>query len=322
MKKIVTLTLNPALDKSATVAELVPERKLRCDRPYFNAGGGGINVARVVRRLGGEALSLFLSGGPAGQHLEALLAQEKVPYQAIPIRGWTRENLTVVVTSTQQQYRFLMPGPQVQADEGTQVLHILRKALTGAHYLVASGSLPPGLSPDFYGKVAQLAHEQGVRFILDTSGEPLLHAARQGVYLLKPNLNELASLTGRDSIDAPTQERLARQLLEQNMCQVAVVSLGPRGAMVVTSEGIAYVAAPTVKPRGTVGAGDSLVGGLVWCLANGDALLDAVQYGVACGSAATLHAGTELCRKEDADRLFQWVRTSAVAQPASSPTFR
>lgn len=311
MSRILTLTLNPAIDKSTTVAGLVPEHKLRCTPPVYQPGGGGINVARALRRLGTASTAVYLAGGHSGAFFSELLAAESLDTQVVPIAEPTRESFVVVDTTTNQQYRFGMDGPLVSEAEWQACLDVVARQ-TGVEYLVASGSLPPGVPADFYARLAKLAHQMGMRMILDTSGEPLRQAAEACVFLLKPNLNELAKLAGVEKLELDDVDDAARDLVRRSCAELVVVSLGPQGALLVSRDELVYAPAPTVKKLSTVGAGDSMVAGLTRALTQGRPLADVVRYGVACGSAATMHPGTELCHPEDVERLFGAMRVRSL----------
>lgn len=307
MKSIVTITLNPAIDKSTSADHIVPEHKIRCAKPKFEAGGGGINVSRAIKKLDGDSLAIFPAGGPPGMLLQDILQKEGVKYQAVPVTQWTRENFIVVDSSTNSQYRFGMPGHELTEAEATACLDALRTITPKPAYVVASGSLPPGLSPDFFARIARVAKELGARFVLDTSGEPLKLAANEGVYLLKPNLGELSKLAGVETIETEGVHKYARQIIDKGNCEVVAVSLGPGGAMLITKDLIEHVPAPTVRKRSTVGAGDSMVAGMVLSLALEKSLPEMIRYGVACGTAATMNSGTELCKKSDVEYLYEWI---------------
>jgi 6-phosphofructokinase 2 len=308
MHKILTITINPALDKSTHVKRVLPEKKLRCDEPTYEPGGGGINVSRAIRKLGGTSSAWLLSGGPAGEKLCDLLKEEGVEYWSGQTKSWTRENLMVMEDSTGDQFRFGMPGPKIEESEWQQVLDKLEKLEQVPEFVVASGSLAPGVPDDFYYQMAVIAHKRNFKLIVDTSGEALVKAAGEGLYLIKPNLGELAKLAGKDHISALEQEEFAMQVLNEGKCKVLVVSLGPRGAMLASKEsGIHYVVPPTVKLLSAVGAGDSMVAGIVMSLLRGCPLEEVVRYGVAAGTAATMTPGSELCRKEDTEEIYQWL---------------
>jgi len=304
--KIVTLTLNPALDKSTTVPNLVAEQKLRCGPLRIDAGGGGINVSKGIMRLGGESVAVFPTGGQNGSSLCKLLEDSGLKISPLTVEGETRENLSVLETSSNAQYRFTMPGLQLTENQADECLEMIKKL--NPDYIVASGSLPPGLPVTYYEKVARFAKDIDARFVLDTSGEALQAAADEGVFLLKPNLSELSALAGVEHLQMNAVDDAALKIIEQGKCAVVVVSLGPQGALLVTKEGFEHIPAPTVKKQSTVGAGDSMVAGMVWALNAAKSYREMAQIGVACGSAATMNAGTELFHTAEVWRLLEWIR--------------
>lgn len=303
MAQIITVTFNPCIDKSTTIPALAPEKKLRCSEPRFEPGGGGINVARAIKKLGGEATAIYPAGGYSGNFLNELMHQEEVPVKVVPAQSHTRENLIVMDTSTNQQYRFGMPGSILLESEWKECLRLVEED-NEVNYIVASGSLTPGVPVDVYARLAAIAKKKAARFIVDTSGEALMEAAKEGVYLLKPNLAELSSLVGKEEIDAEYIDDVAREVIAKGQCEIIITSMGPGGAMLVTKDEIFQVTPPVVRRKSTVGAGDSMVAGVVLSLSRGWEVSDALKYGVAAGTAATLNPGTELCRLEDVQRLY------------------
>ena len=304
MKKIITLTLNPALDKSISVARLVPEKKLQCSDAKVEPGGGGINVSRAIHKLGGESEAVFLSGGYTGKHFETLMTRERIHSVALPVQGDMRENFVVLDTSADLQYRFGMQGPMVTEEEWKQVLtHIQNE--TAIDYIVASGSLPPGVPVDYFGRLAVIAQQKNAKLIVDTSGEALQHAVKEGLFLIKPNLGELSNLYGKEKLAKEEILNAARSIIAGGGCEVMVVSMGAEGAMLITHDKRLQVKSPKVIIQSTVGAGDSMVGAMVLALSQEWSMEDVLYYGVAAGTAATLNAGTELCKKEDTERLFK-----------------
>ena len=314
---IVTLTMNPAIDVSTSVDYVIPDEKLRCGAPTYEAGGGGINVARATRRLGGDALALFPAGGPAGLLLGSLLAAEGVPHRAIPIAAWTRENLNATETVTNRQFRFLMPGPVLAEGEWQAMLAALAALEPCPRFLVVSGSLPPGAPVDFYARVAEGARRSGMKMVLDASGEPLRRAVRAGVYMLKPSLHEFEELTGERGADESRLPLLGRRLVEDKCCEVLVLSLGARGVLWMSQTERGRLGTPAVPVKSSVGAGDSMVAGIVLALSRGQALRDAVAFGVAAGAASVMNPGTELCHPDDVRRLYTEI-TAGIASPSSS----
>lgn len=301
MSSIVTVTFNPAIDKSTTIPALMAEKKLRCTPPIFEPGGGGLNVARAIHQLGGEALAIYPAGGYSGKFLTELMKRAGVDSDVVETKTHSRENLIVLDKSTNQQYRFGMPGSELRKEEWEELLK--RVEASGAEYIVASGSLSPGIPIDIFGRLAALSRKMGSRLIVDTSGEALKKAVEVGVYMIKPNLGELSSLVGKEEVSHESIDQIARQILGEGKCEVILVSMGAAGARLVTKTDSLQIVPPIVKKLSTVGAGDSMVAGMVLKLSQGAELKYAAQYGVACGTAATLNPGTELCKKEDAEKL-------------------
>ncbi|CAN1550468.1 FruK Fructose-1-phosphate kinase and related fructose-6-phosphate kinase (PfkB) [Flavobacteriaceae bacterium] len=303
---IVTLTVNPALDKSTHFKGLVAEQKIRCSAPRFDAGGGGINVTKAISRLGGTSLAVFTSGGPLGKMLEELVAKESIDFQAIPIQTWTRESFVAVDENTNSQYRFGFTGGEITNEEEQAFLDAI--ANLKPKFMVASGSLNEGLSTDFYQKVAEIAKKSNSKLIVDTSGEALKKVLETGAYLIKPNVGELAKLIGVERLEMEEVNEAAKQIIAKGGAEIVVVSLGPQGAVLVTKDNYEFVPAPNVAKKSTVGAGDSMVGGMVWALSQNKSLKEVIRWGVACGSAATMNEGTQLFKGSDAKRLFDWLK--------------
>jgi len=304
---ILTITLNPAIDKSTTVDRFVPEQKLRCTAARYDAGGGGLNVSKALQRLGGQSQALFSAGGPPGQLLQELVRKAGLSFRVIETADWTRENFTVTETASNAQYRFNLPGPTLSPGEAAAWLDTLATLDFRPAYVVASGSLPNGVPTDFYAQIARTVRQGGGRFILDTSGQPLVEAANVGVFLLKPNLGELCALVGVDALETADIDDAARSIIARGDCEVVVVSMGPQGAMLVTKDFCEHVPAPSVRKLSTVGAGDSMVAGMTWALSQGKDYRQMIRQGVACGSAATMNPGTELFQPQDAQRLLDWI---------------
>jgi 6-phosphofructokinase 2 len=303
---IVTLTVNPALDKSAHFRGLVPEQKIRCEEPRYDAGGGGVNASKAIARLEGESLCVFTSGGPIGLMLEELVRKDSIAFKAIKTTNWTRESFVAVDDNTNSQYRFGFPGSPISETEKNDIIQTIQELKP--KFLVLSGSLNEGLPTDFYQHIAYLAKQSGSKVIVDTSGEALQKVLETGVYLIKPNVGELAKLIGVERLEMGEVVHAAQKLIEKGSAEIVVVSLGPQGAVLVTATQTEFVPAPNVVKKSTVGAGDSMVGAMVWALSQNKNLKEVVQWGVACGSAATMNEGTQLFKLEDAKRLFEWLQ--------------
>jgi 6-phosphofructokinase 2 len=311
MAEIVTLTPNPAIDLSMSVDRIVPMRKLRCAPQRRDPGGGGVNVARVVKRFGGEVEAILPVGGFTGQMLRRLIDDEEIQNRVIEAQAETREDFSVSELSTSQQYRFVMPGLPLREAEWRECLEALAATLPQPKFVVGSGSLPPGVPNDFYAQAAEIAQKLGAKFILDTSGAPLAAALEHRVYLIKPNLREMSDLAGAELANQNDWIDAARQYIEAGHVELVALSLGHLGALLVTREQALRSQALPIKPVSAVGAGDSFLGAMVFSLAEGNSLADAFRLGVAAGSAALINEGTELCRPEDVYRL----RSLATIEP-------
>lgn len=313
MTLVVTLTLNPAIDVSTSTERVEPTRKLRCAPGRRDPGGGGINVARVARRLGAEAVAIYPAGGITGRLLQQLVDREEVRSLVVPATGETREDFTVLEAASGEQYRFVLPGPHLHGVEWMACLKTLADMAVKPDIVCVSGSLPPGVPDDFYARVAEIVASWGVRLALDCAGAPLRAALEERIFLIKPNLRELAELTGQSLDDDASRVRACRDLITTRRIEAVALTLGADGAMLVTRDEVLRAPGLPIEPISTVGAGDSFLGALVWALASRLTLAEAFPYAVAAGSAALMADGTELCRAEDVLRLLPRVTVDALA---------
>ena len=315
---LVTLTLNPAIDISGAIDRLVPAHKLRCNDIRREPGGGGINVARVLKRLGGDPLAVFPAGGATGMQLTRMLEAAGVRHAAVQVTAEVRENL-VVQEKSGAQYRFVFPGAPLARPD---VERCARAALTSVEpggWLVASDSLPPGAPPDIFRWLAGHAAAQGVQLALDTSGEGLRKAIGPGIALLKVSESELGEVSGRPCAQRATCVAAATALLERGVAMVAVTR-GEKGALLVGHDFALEGVAPPIQPASTVGAGDSFLAALVWALSRDRPHDEALRDAVAAGCAALLSPGTELAHPEAIAELAARVEVHAlVMTPASHP---
>jgi 6-phosphofructokinase 2 len=315
MADIVTLTINPSIDVATSVERVLPFHKLRCTGARRDPGGGGINVARVLKRFGADVTAVYVMGGTIGRLLRHLLEQEKIPGLPVPISEETREDFTVIEQASGRQYRFVLPGPRLSESDwrfflDTFAAHLANEPQT--RFVVASGSLPPGVPLDFYGRVAQAAKQAGAKIIVDTSGAPLQAALEAGVYIVKPSLRELRELMAASLESECDQIAACRGLLASRRAEMVVLTLGDQGALLVTGDRVLRAQAIPITPVSVVGAGDSFLGALIWSLTCGHSLEDAFRYGMAAGSAALLMPGTELCERADVERLAREVKVQAI----------
>ena len=313
MTRITTLTLHPALDVSLSVKRVEPEAKLRCERPRRDPGGGGINVSRVIAEFGGETAAVFAAGGHTGDELTSLVSGLAIEFRRIQIEAATRENITVSEEETGNQFRFTMPGAPLTRSECREAARVLAEDETDTAMLVISGSLPPQVGPDVYTTLIHEAMERSVRVVVDTSGDALRAAASAGAFMLKPNRRELGTLLGRRIASDEDAADAAAELIRSRAAEVVVVSLGDRGACLVTESGRWFARNPDVQVVSAIGAGDSMVAALSLAFARGSEPSEALRRGVAAGAAAVITPGTELVRRDDYERLLGQIHSSEHA---------
>jgi 6-phosphofructokinase 2 len=299
--QVLTVTLNPALDISMSVDQLVPDRKLRAPGSRREPGGGGVNVSRVLNRLGVPNVSLVVAGGAVGVELVTRMRSEGLDVIDVAIEADTRESFAITETSSARQYRISVPGPTMRDVDGlrTQIL----AAVGSARIVVLSGSVPPGTPEDFLGATID-ALPAGTTTIVDSSGPALAWVARHSTAIIKPSQRELAELVGWEPSTAEQIEAAAREVIDRGSVTAVVASRGPSGALLATRDAtLRWFHPPAVRPVSTVGAGDSMVAGIAAALADGLDLDDAVRLGVAAGTAAVLTPGSGLCEPADVERF-------------------
>jgi len=300
---IATLTLNPTIDVAYEVDQVFHTRKMRTKSEFYAPGGGGINVARVFVRLGGNARSYYLSGGATGHALDGLLDLHQLVRTRIPIKGHTRVASAVLERDSGKEYRFVPSGPTVETGEWQACLDRLEEAK--CDYMVASGSLPPGVPEDFYGRlVASLARRQ-IPVVLDSSGPGLRGGLEQGgVFLVKPSIGELRQLTGQELADPEAVAQAAMQIVEKGQAAHVAVTMGHAGALLVSADRQLLLPAVAIEARSAVGAGDSFLSGMVFAISRGWDISEAFRFGIAAGAAAVMNPGHDLARPDDIQRLF------------------
>lgn len=299
---IVTVTINPCIDKSTSVDQLKPESKLRCSQLVNEPGGGGINISKALKKLDVGAQALFPAGGHNGNMLCHLLKEEGILFKALEAKTETRENWVVLDTSGNKQYRFTFPGLPAAAGLITALTDQL--ASLAPSFIAASGSLAPGLPENAYAVIVEKAATIGAKCMIDTSGPALAALKGKKAFLIKPNIGELAKLLNIERLEKDEVPAAARKLIEDVYATIIAVSMGEKGAWLVSHDEDFFCAPPAVKKQSTVGAGDSMVAGMLYMLQQQASLENTLKFGVACGTAATMNAGTRLFDKNDAFRLF------------------
>lgn len=312
-RPILTLTLNPALDMATGVARLTAGEKLRCDEPQLDPGGGGLNVSRAVRALGGESLALVALGGLTGDRLAGLIRAEGLAFLAIHGPGETRLSLSVRESETGRQYRFMLPGPIWRAEDRARVFPLLRATARPGGFSVISGSQPPGVPVDFPAELAASMPDSQV--VLDTSGPALVQAVAHpipGLAVLRMDGAEAEALAGHPLQSRTETADFAQGLVRRGVARVVVVARGAEGNLLADAGQRLFATAPAVQVVSTVGAGDSFVAAFVLALARGASPAEALTRGSAAAAAAVMTDATQLCRREDAERLLTEVRLSTA----------
>jgi 6-phosphofructokinase 2 len=304
MTAVVTFTPNPALDLLTHIDRVSPTHKMRCSAVIKHPGGGGVNVARVLHRFGIGVTAVYPSGGVIGQAHHRLLHAEGVRSHVIAMDAETRESFSVHEAQSGEDFRFVLPGPQLSPAQWQACWDYLCQHWP-RQFLVLSGGLAPGMPEDAYAQLVRAAHAAQVPVVLDANGPALALALKAGgVALFKPSMSELRSLTGAGLQDASQCVAAARGLIQAGQAQRVAVSLGPQGALLVTAQGAWRAPALAVPVQTTIGAGDSFVGGMVYGLCQGMSDAEAFRWGMAASAAALLSPGTPLCQWHDCQRLL------------------
>lgn len=299
--EVLTVTVNPAVDVSMTVDRFVPDHKNRAHTCRREAGGGGVNVARALKRLGVDATSLVVAGGATGTELVSLIRAEGINVVPFAIAEPTRESIAITDASTERQYRVSIDGPTI--DDAVELHGQIVERARGHRLVVLSGGIAPGLPTDFYATVIADLDPDTIT-IVDTHGPALAAVIGRERTIIKPSQRELAELVGWKPTTTDEIVRAAREVLDRGALSAVVASRGPSGALLVArSHEPRWFRPPPVQPVSTVGAGDSMVAGIAASLVHGSSLDEAVRYGVAAGTAAVLTPGTELCNRADVDRF-------------------
>jgi 6-phosphofructokinase 2 len=308
---IATVTLNPSLDKTVTVEELVVDEANRWTSLRRDPGGKGINVSRVIHELGGETIAYGFIGGFDGEALKHLLRQHGVPFDFTPIKGEIRSNFIITDSKTRRQTRIDAPGPNISRDELRKLIDKITRIKSKPDFLVLAGSVPPGVPADIYRQLIEKAKESGIKTVLDSDNKWLKEGIKAKPNVIKPNVHEAEELLEVQLRDELAIIEAVKALVSKGI-EVAAISRGKDGLIVATKEKVLKVTSPQVEVRSTVGAGDSAIAGLVLKLSQGHGIEEASQWAAAAGTAATLTPGTELCRREDVERLLPQVKVERL----------
>jgi 6-phosphofructokinase 2 len=316
---IATITLNPSLDEDIFVDGLVLDEANRWVRLRRYPGGKGIDVSRAIHEMGDMTVAYGLIGGPVGRIVEILLDEEGVLYSFTPIEQETRTNFIITDTRSLNQTRIDAPGPHVSRRELERFLKKIRR-IPSPDLVAIGGSMPPNVPLSLYAEIIKEYKKRGIRTIFDTEGQWLDEGVKAKPYLIKPNLREAARLLGRKLDSEEEIIRAARELVKDGI-EIAVISRGKDGVIAASKTDVIKAIPPTVKVRGTVGAGDCTVAGLALKLAYGGSLIEACRLGVAMGTACVLRPGVELCRKLDVEKLLPQIKVYKMVIGQDTKTF-
>ena len=309
---IVSFTPNPAVDKTFVVRALAHGAQNRADESHVDPGGKGINVSRMVHRLGRPTLALAVLGGHIGRMLARALHDEGVASQFVWTRAETRLNVILVDSATGASTRVWDRGPQADDDVTQELLALARRSAAGAAVFVAGGSLLPGMPPDLHATALADAAKAGARTILDADGEALRLGLAGRPFLIKPNIHEVSALLGRELPTDADIVAAGRELLDRGP-EAVVISLGSRGSLLVERRRVVRAVPPGVPMRSAVGSGDSMVAGLAIAMARGDDLVEGLRLGSAAGAATAAAVGTHLGERADVERLVPLVKIETLS---------
>ncbi|MGC8667135.1 MAG: 1-phosphofructokinase [Chthonomonadales bacterium] len=306
---ILTVTLNAAVDKTFTIPGFSVDRVYRPTRWRITAGGKGINVARVYRILGGSPLATGFLGGINGRLILHSLQQEGIPAEFVRVAEEARECIAIIDPDNRTQTEINEVGPTVRPSEVKRFL-LKFEELLGVYrfqWIVLSGSIPPGVPPATYAQLINKAKSHGVDCVLDTSGLPLTMGIEAGPWMVKPNLYELEAWCGRNlrSLDEVLE---AGESARKKGIEVVAVTMGERGAIVMSRDGTWRATAPPVEFVSAVGSGDAFVAAFLWSVEQGTGVAEALRAGVAAGSANAATFGAGFIERSEVERLAALVQ--------------
>lgn len=315
MPGILTITLNPAVDLATSVKQVVAGPKLYCKTPRVDPGGGGVNVARAICKLGGRATALVAVGGAMGERLCTLLAAEDVPTHPVEVGGETRQSFSVTDEGTAEQFRFSVPGDAISPESAERLLAQIAEAAPLGGYVVLSGGVAPGLGDDFPQRVQAAIAPRTDRLIVDTSKAALARLITDPtgpVLLLRVDQREAALAAGHAMETPADSVRFASELISRGVARMVVTGRGAEGSVMVTESACYLCRAARVPVRSMVGAGDAFVGAITLALSRGDAPDQALRWGVAAASSTVATEGTALCDRATTQALFKGCTVEAA----------
>lgn len=303
---ILTVTLNPALDLSTAADEVRPDQKLRCDKPLVDPGGGGINVSRAIKIIGGQCTAMVALGGATGTRIAAMLKADGLSVIRLTAPGETRQSLAVTDRATGSQYRFVMPGPEWHKAHVSDMMAAIAEAARAGGWVVVSGSNPPGVAPGFEQMLTVGLKDGRAKLLVDTSGDALraLAGSSTPVDVLRMDSHEAEDLAGRALPLRSDSAAFATGLVRDGAAKSVIVARGADGSVIAGEDGAWHAEAAKVPVVSAVGAGDSFVAGFVLAVSRGQPVEEALALGAAAASAAVMTPATDLCHGHDVERLY------------------
>ena len=311
MSSIYTLTLNPAVDRELTVPAIEYDTVLRASQWQVDCGGKGFNVSRMLKSLGTDNVALGFAGGKSGEVLQDGLESLGIGTDFVWVGEETRTNVSIVTDAHDRYIKVNEPGPTISPAELEALIEKVRQRSAPGDWWVLAGSLPPGVPASVYAELITVIQQAGAHALLDTSGEALRLGCKAKPFVVKPNDVEAEQLTGLPVASQADIANAAEAIRALGPTYV-VISLGKQGVMAVTPEQVWLVASPKVEERNPIGAGDSLVGGLIWGLYQDNPIEEALRWGVACGAAAASLSGTGVASFERVQLLHAQTRTNRI----------
>ncbi len=313
MKKpslILTVTLNPAIDKTVNVPRFSAGRDFRTNDIFLCAGGKGINVSRVVKRLGGQTLATGLLAGPAGEFLHQEMLHEKIPHDFLRVQGQTRTSLTIIDENEGRITRILEFGPWITRGDLGRLKSKLKELLKKCRCVIFSGRNAHGLPDDAYAGLIRLAERRGVLTVLDTSGPALQEGLKAGPSIIKPNLSEAEFVLER-RLNSMSAIKSAVDAFHRRGISVVIISLGPRGAVFSDNGKKVWIVPPAIRSKNAVGCGDALIAGFMHSYLQGADFAEAGLTGVAASAANVLSINSGFVDKREVERLRSRIKQSS-----------
>src|ERR1051325_9426904 len=303
---IYTLTLNPAVDRELTVPAVEFDSVLRASESRIDYGGKGFNVSRLLKGMNEPSTAVGFLGGNAGELLQKGLQSLGIDTDFVWVSEETRTNISIVTQSHDHYIKVNEKGPLVSEAKQKELLDKINSLAKHGDWWVLAGSLPPGIASDFYARIVNLLNKHKAYAILDTSGESLKLGCEERPYLVKPNIEEAHMLTGLP-METPAEIAIGTVEVRRLGAQNVITSMGKSGALLGTEEGAWLAHSPKIHEKNPIGAGDSMVGGLVWALTQGHSLKESIGWGTASGAATAALSGTEVGSRPLIEELFQQV---------------